>query len=383
MWAYSVVEGTLCLHSARLLNSEIRSQDITTLKLTRNPSPSMTNERVSNGSTDKSQFICPLTVKEMNGGQPFVYLATCGCVFSQSGLKAIASSSASSSTPPKTPEEGSDTPLEQQLELCPQCVTKYDPAQDVRMINPPSEKEEEMREAMEARRAAAKSNKGKNKKRKAAEAALDPTSNVDGKAEALKSTSPAGTVEGPQPERTGSASVGAGREGSVGASTLAVPLAKRPHLSHNGSGARSHGGSGSNTPTPTVAISRSVMDTLAEEETKRKARMTDTVKSLYESKNGGKVKETFMTRGTFTRVSLVLVSVLGVVMIAHDSDRLIAFSMPDVDVDGHLNRLFAPLLVIAIQLLYVNLSWVSFVSFSAFDCLYRGVMPVSSKLIGC
>ena len=44
----------------------------------------------------------------------------------------------------------------------------------------------------------------------------------------------------------------------------------------------------------------SFLPVLAEEEAKRKATMSDAVKSLYEPKNNG--KETFMTMGTFTRV---------------------------------------------------------------------------------
>jgi hypothetical protein len=45
------------------------------------------------------------------------------------------------------------------------------------------------------------------------------------------------------------------------------------------------------------------MEGLALEEAKRKAGMSDVVKSLYGSKDAPQRKETFMTRGTFTRVS--------------------------------------------------------------------------------
>ncbi len=40
-----------------------------------------------------SRFICPITMKEMNGKLKFVYLDTCGCVFSEQGLKEVPSSS--------------------------------------------------------------------------------------------------------------------------------------------------------------------------------------------------------------------------------------------------------------------------------------------------
>ena len=54
------------------------------------------------------------------------------------------------------------------------------------------------------------------------------------------------------------------------------------------------------------SATRAVAASLAEEETKRKANMSDAVKSLYTSKDGPKRKETFMTMGTFTRVRCIL-----------------------------------------------------------------------------
>ena len=54
---------------------------------------------------------------------------------------------------------------------------------------------------------------------------------------------------------------------------------------------------------PNIATaSRAVASSLAEEESKRKANMSDAVKSLYQPKGGVQKKETFMTMGTFTRV---------------------------------------------------------------------------------
>ncbi|CAG8699233.1 13663_t:CDS:2, partial [Acaulospora morrowiae] len=45
-----------------------------------------------------SRFICPITRKEMNGKLKFVYLNTCGCVFSEQGLKEIPSETSTSSS---------------------------------------------------------------------------------------------------------------------------------------------------------------------------------------------------------------------------------------------------------------------------------------------
>jgi hypothetical protein len=53
-----------------------------------------------------------------------------------------------------------------------------------------------------------------------------------------------------------------------------------------------------------ATVTRKVTESLAEEESKRKGRMSDAVASLYGPKDGSKKKkETFMTMGTFTRVS--------------------------------------------------------------------------------
>lgn len=196
--------------------------------------------------------MCPLNFKEMTGVVPFVYLSTCGCVFSQAGLKAV-----SSSTPPS--EKGKDKDVgdegTKQLDVCPQCVVKYDRSEDIRVLNPGPEEEERIRTAMERRRAAAASTKGKGKKRKAAGAV------------------PEG-AEGEQP---------AGKKG--------------------GSKSASAAPSSSTGPTGVAAASRAVASSLAMEEAKRKANMSEAVKSLYRPKDGKPRKETFMTMGTFTRVS--------------------------------------------------------------------------------
>ncbi|KAL7285890.1 hypothetical protein ACG7TL_001001 [Trametes sanguinea] len=234
----------------------IRSlKDVKTLKLTPNPAKTPPSATSSESSPDRAPFVCPLNFKEMNGSQPFVYLSTCGCVFSQAGLKAI------STSPSKSPgtelpgelkkdrkdKEKSGTPEKEQskeLDLCPQCGAKYDRSSDIIMLNPPPEVEEQMRAAMLARRAAEPA-KGKGKKRKAA-TAMD-----------------AATAEPPAKKKASS------------------PMP---------------------TTNPSItAASRAVAESLAMEEAKRKATMSDAVKSLYTSKDGSKKKETFMTMGTFTR----------------------------------------------------------------------------------
>ena len=59
---------------------------------------------------------------------------------------------------------------------------------------------------------------------------------------------------------------------------------------------------------PTIsATSRALSSSLAAEEAKRKAGMSDAVKSLYRGKDDAPRKETFMTMGTFTRVSILTI----------------------------------------------------------------------------
>jgi hypothetical protein len=182
-----------------------------------------------------------LTFKEMLGSVPFVYVSTCGCVFSQAGLKTVsqADNGSPKDEPKGDPSEGSPADSEKQYQLCPSCGTKYDKSQDVLTLNPSPEEEAIMHTNMVKRRAA-EPTKTKGKKRKAA-----------------------ADVEQP-------------------------PIKKKVTVSSsNGS---------------ISSATRAVAASLAEEETKRKANMSDAVKSLYTSKDGPKRKETFMTMGTFTRV---------------------------------------------------------------------------------
>lgn len=230
----------------------IRSlKDVKTLTLTANTAPKSGSP---DSSVDRASFVCPLNLKEMTGVVPFVYLSTCGCVFSQAGLKAVAVSR----TPPS--EKGTDLDKDKdqsasgevaQLDVCPQCATKFDRSEDVRTLNPGPEEEERMQGTMERRRASAGAiNRGKSKKRKDAGVA----------------------AEGPE--------------------------AVQPP------GKKKKSGTGTGSPAPSMgpaAGSRAVASSLAMEEAKRKAQMSEAVKSLYRPKDGKARKETFMTMGTFTR----------------------------------------------------------------------------------
>lgn len=217
----------------------------------------------------------------MNGGVPFVYLAPCGCVLSRAGLKALAGTGAT--TPPsdtaaaaggknkntKDEEEEEKKQVKLAMEICPQCGTKYEKATDVRTLNPDVETEERMRVVMEARQRAAKAAKAsKSKKRK----------NINGGANANAED---GADTGTPNAKTSAEDKGTNHKAPKKARTDGPSL------------------------NPTVsALSSAVMDALAGEEAKRKAGMSEAVRSLYEGKANAS-KETFMTR-TFNRVSHLL-----------------------------------------------------------------------------
>ena len=133
-------------------------QDVKTLNLTSNPAP--LSKDPSAESSERPQFVCPLTLKEMNGTQPFVYISPCGCVFSQAGFKTVAASASQKGK--EATGEGGD--VETPLDLCPQCAKKYS-TEDVILLNPSSEEEETLLFALQRKRLQEPTKK-KSKKRK-------------------------------------------------------------------------------------------------------------------------------------------------------------------------------------------------------------------------
>ena len=207
-------------------------------------SPSADKSIPIDGDTLKVQFVCPLTFKEMLGPVPFVYISTCGCVFSQAGLRTVSQADNGSLKEESKGDfkEGGPTESEKRYRLCPSCGTKYDKSQDVLTLNPSPEEEAIMQVNMLKQRAI-EPTKAKGKKRKAAADAEQPSTK------------------------------------------------KKAAVNSNNAGISS--------------ASRAIAAGLAEEESKRKANMSDTIRSLYTPKDGPKRKETFMTMGTFTRVRCI------------------------------------------------------------------------------
>lgn len=205
-------------------------QDIKPLTL----SPNTTNKldsKVPDDPTNRAQFVCPLTMKEMNGSQPFVYIWTCGCVFSLAGYQTMADS------PPPESLKGVEGEV---LDLCPQCQNKYCRTEDIIALNPSPEEEERLREAMDRWRLLEPPKKSKKRKTVLSQDELQ-------KKKKKKETSIQSVIQS------------------------------------------------------TVTSSKAIASELAIEEAKRKAAMSDALKSLY-GEGKPKKKETFMTMGTFTRV---------------------------------------------------------------------------------
>jgi hypothetical protein len=213
----------------------------------------------------------------MSGTHPFVYLSTCGCVFSQAGLRAISTSSGP--TPPATDQ--TEDNHQEQKDICPQCSTKFARSTDIVLLNPTPDEELQMRESMEKHRASqAASKPKKSKKRKTDEM---PVSEPAAKRSALESSH--------KTSRTSTAQ-------------SAAPFTNNA-----------------------TATSRVVSSALALEEHKRKTSMSDAVKSLYTPKDGVPKKETFMTRGTFTRVRCYICVYRILLMWQHDIVCMIARSI--------------------------------------------------------
>ncbi|KAH8550749.1 Rtf2 RING-finger-domain-containing protein [Umbelopsis sp. PMI_123] len=125
-------------------------KDITKLNLTENPTFDENrdnNEKSTVGSLEQesvSRYICPISMKEMNGKHRFVYLDTCGCTFSEQALKEV---------------PGSE---------CLTCGTAFT-AENIITINPTDKKEiEAMKLAMEEKKAIAKAERKAKKAEKKA-----------------------------------------------------------------------------------------------------------------------------------------------------------------------------------------------------------------------
>ena len=251
-------------------------QDLLTLNLTDNPEYSPPASSTTVQTPLKAPFVCPLSLKEMNGAVPFIALRPCGCVFSDASIRAVIPNlTRGPKIGPKDdkPEEAKPVVEASTTVVCPNCGKELDPTlpTSISPINPPKEVQEYLLEQLLVSRATAKASK----KRKAATDAA-PVSKA-AKLSPPHSHSPAPANGTP---RTDS------RVASVSKSSA-------------------------NRSTPPVTtqntLNRSVHQKLAEQEQKRLASqvgMSDAVKAMFRPKEEGKKggASEFFGR-TFTRVS--------------------------------------------------------------------------------
>ncbi|KAL0088434.1 Rtf2 RING-finger-domain-containing protein [Phycomyces blakesleeanus] len=132
------------------------TKDIVKLNLA--PNPGYDEKLVSADATTmgnlerdiKGRFICPVSMKEMNGKHRFVYLSTCGCAFAEQALKEI------------------------QTKECVSCGKPYT-SSDIVLLNPTKEELEPIKKAMEANKL---KQKAERKAKKAARLANMPEGEV-------------------------------------------------------------------------------------------------------------------------------------------------------------------------------------------------------------
>lgn len=252
-------------------------QDLLTLNLTDNPQYVATSTSTTALASDKAPFICPLSLKEMNGAIPFIALRNCGCVFSDNAIRSVVpnlsrGTAASAVISDDKAEQAKPIVEAQHKVACPNCTKEFDPtpANSILPINPSKNVQDALMDQLLISRAAAKSSK----KRKAAvvDSAVDGVQKVNGD----------GVVDGDIPKK----------------------VAKKSEAPH-----RSTASAASNsTADGKSTLHRSVHQKLAEQEQKRlagQAGMSDAVKAMFkpkeEEKRGGAAE--FFGR-TFNRVSL-------------------------------------------------------------------------------
>ncbi|GAA5901903.1 hypothetical protein JCM8208_006634 [Rhodotorula glutinis] len=178
----------------------IRSlRDVVTLRLTPNPAlDSHSGTAADNddeatlagaaGASDRTPpaaFVCPVSLREMNGSVRFVYRVPCGCVVSDSALRELRRIDPTPSTSTST------SPDERGARACPIDGAPDDEATAARAeqyvpLNPKGEELERMREAWDVQKARDKEDKRLAKKKRKAAAGGDDDGEGDGSKKARK-----------------------------------------------------------------------------------------------------------------------------------------------------------------------------------------------------
>jgi len=145
----SVLEVLLDKNNKPVVAEHIKGlKDVKVLNLTENTAASAgPSKGDSTVDMETSKYICPVVGLEMNGKYKFIFLWTCGCVFSERAMKMV------------------------KTETCHKCNTPFT-EDDVIVLKPEGEDLDLMKTRMETRRAHAKAQK-KAKKNQATEVSSD------------------------------------------------------------------------------------------------------------------------------------------------------------------------------------------------------------------
>ncbi|GAA5860871.1 hypothetical protein JCM3774_003170 [Rhodotorula dairenensis] len=175
----------------QLVAGHIRSlKDVVTLRLTPNPnlvdpatqnadSPSDRTPANANGAGSAAPFVCPISLREMNGTVKFVYRKPCGCVVSESALREMRKNLDKNKNK-HGDGDGEDTADDDERNVCPVDGERNKPGvvEEWVTINPKGDELELMRERFEARKRREKDDK------KAAKAAAKRKSAANGEPDA-------------------------------------------------------------------------------------------------------------------------------------------------------------------------------------------------------
>ncbi|KAF9111102.1 hypothetical protein BGX27_005392 [Mortierella sp. AM989] len=148
-----------------LICNHIKSiKDVVTLTLETNPSftEGQSGSLTNHDQEPVSHYICPITMKEMNGKHRFVYLDTCGCVMSEQAMKEV---------PSKT---------------CIKCTKPFEQF-NVIVLNPKSEELDDMKMALLEKQVRIQAEKKEKKKAKANKKDFEKVNGAD--SSLLESTS--------------------------------------------------------------------------------------------------------------------------------------------------------------------------------------------------
>jgi hypothetical protein len=238
-------------------------RDVKTLKVT--PNPSFKKASGSAANTEQSmtsRFICPISMKEMNGKVKFVYLDTCGCVFSEQGLKQVPNGT------------------------CVQCSKPYKP-EDVRTINPaPEELERLKNELAEKTRS-----KGKKKQKKADKG---KAKSDEEEARATNGVGSNGSSDDSTSAEASSSKV-TKRKLAEDEAAVSPTQSKKPAVEQQ---SFARGAASVNSSTAAVVHKR-VQEQLANSASK--AKQSKAIRSIYAKKDEDEVGQSYLVRGTFNR----------------------------------------------------------------------------------